>query len=253
MSYFNYDGAKVFYEEFGSDNVELLLLLHGNTVSSKFFTPVIPKLSERYHVITIDFIGCGKSERIEKWPADLWFDWANQVAALIKQLGYTGVNVIGCSGGAIAAINLALENPELINAVVADSFEGLNANPEITEQIRMGRNLAKENEGFCSMSRMMHGEDWENVLDADTDAVVNHALNVRSFCHKSLNDLKVRLLLTGSSEDEMFPENHFSRLFEEMCKTTELAESHLFEHGGHPAMISNMDEFISICDEFFAR
>ena len=40
---------------------------------------------------------------------------------------------IGCSGGAIAAINLALETPELVNAVVADSFEGLVANAEIVQ------------------------------------------------------------------------------------------------------------------------
>ena len=40
---------------------------------------------------------------------------------------------IGCSGGAIAAINLALAPPELVNAVVADSFGGLVANAEIAQ------------------------------------------------------------------------------------------------------------------------
>ena len=131
MSYFNYNGNKIFYEEFG--NGEPLVLLHGNTVSSKFFTPIIPKLSEKYHVITLDFLGCGSSDRILEWPEDLWFEWSNQAKALIKHLEYEKVNLIGCSGGAIAAINLALENPELLNAVVADSFEGLVANAEIAQ------------------------------------------------------------------------------------------------------------------------
>ena len=131
MSYFNYNGNKIFYEEFG--NGEPLVLLHGNTVSSKFFTPIIPKLSEKYHVITLDFLGCGSSDRILECPEDLWFEWSNQAKALIKHLGYEKVNLIGCSGGAIAAINLALENPELLNAVVADSFEGLVANAEIAQ------------------------------------------------------------------------------------------------------------------------
>ena len=42
-------------------------------------------------------------------------------------------NRIGCSGGAIAAINLALETTELVNAVVSDRFEGLVVNAEIAQ------------------------------------------------------------------------------------------------------------------------
>lgn len=251
VSYFNYYGNKIFYEEFGDG--EPLVLLHGNTVSGKFFTPVIPKLSDKYHVITLDFLGCGRSDRISEWPEDLWFEWSNQVQILMKHLGYEKANLIGCSGGAISAVNLALENPDLVNAVVADSFEGIVANAEITDQIRMGRNLAKENAGFCTMQRMMHGEDWESVLDADTDAVMNHALHIKNFFHKDLKEMKVKLLLTGSGEDEMFPENHYEALFREICQRTNMAEVYIFEHGNHPAMMSNMDTFISICDEFFAR
>ena len=117
----------------------------------------------------------------------------------------------------------------------------------------MGRNLAKQNEGFCTMQKMMHGEDWESILDADTEAVVNHALNVKNFFHKDLKGTKVKLLLTGSDEDEMFPKNHYKILFGEICQKTNMVEAHIFEHGNHPAMMSNMDIFISICDELFAR
>ncbi|MDO4491665.1 MAG: alpha/beta hydrolase [Lachnospiraceae bacterium] len=253
MSYFLYDGRTIFYEEFGQGNVESILLLHGNTVSSKFFVPVIPILSEKYHVITLDFLGNGQSERIMNWPVDLWYEWSKQAAAVIRHLEIEKVNVIGCSGGALAALNLALEEPELVKAVIADSFEGLQANSEITEQIRAGREFAKQNEGFCSMLKMMHGDDWENVLDADTNAVVNHALTVGSFCHKKISDLQVMLLLTGSKEDEMFPSGHYSKLIDEMCGTTEFVKAHIFEQGGHPAMMSNMDEFVSLADEFFGR
>lgn len=44
------------------------------------------------------------------------------------------VDVIGSSGGAIAAINMALENPDMVNTIVADSFEGLSANSDITDR-----------------------------------------------------------------------------------------------------------------------
>ena len=107
----------------------------------------------------MDFLGCGQSDRIDKWPADLWYEWSRQVVALCDELKLSKVKLIGCSGGALAAINAALENPESIECVVSDSFEGMEANAEITEQIRIGRNLAKQNAEFCSVLTAMHGED----------------------------------------------------------------------------------------------
>lgn len=248
MSYFIYRGKKVYYEEHGEG--EALLLLHGNTVSSRFFAPVIPMFAEKYHVITLDFLGCGQSDRIDEWPVDLWYEWSGQGAALCEELGLSKVKLIGCSGGALAAINLALEKPELVECAAADSFEGISADSGITEQIRMGREFAKQNEAFCSMLKFMHGEDWKSVLDADTGAVIAHAKTIGAFFHKPLEDLKVRLFLTGSDEDEMFPKGHYETLFADICGRTRMAQSHIFPHGGHPAMMSNAEEFSALFNEF---
>ena len=249
MSCFSYCGKRISYEVCG--NGEPLVLLHGNTVSSRFFAPIIPRFSGKYCVITLDFLGCGQSDRMETWPADLWYEWSRQVAALCEELKLEKIKLIGCSGGALAAINTALENPELVEAVVADSFEGLEANPDITEQIRMGRDLAKQNVPFCAMLSAMHGDDWESVMNADTQAVVQHAKTIGTFFRKKMEALQTRLLLTGSTEDEMFPKGHYEELFGAICAKTPMAQSHIFEHGGHPAMMSNMAEFITLCDEFF--
>ncbi len=247
MSFFKYNRKRIYYEEHGSG--EVLVLLHGNTVSGKFFTPVIPMLAEKYHIITLDFLGCGQSDRMNEWSADLWYEWAMQVGALCDELKLSKVKMIGCSGGALAAINVALEKPELVECVVADSFEGLNADPKLTEQIRMGRISAKQNAGFRSMLKALHGDDWESVVDADTEAVIAHANSIGSFFHKPIEELKVKLLLTGSEEDEMFPKGHYEKLFAEICERTGMAKSHIFVHGGHPAMMSNIDEFISLLNE----
>ena len=117
ISYFSYNGKKIYYEEHGSG--EALTLLHGNTVSGKFFTPVIPILAEKYHVITLDFLECGQSDRMNKRPADLRYEWSGEFVALCDELKLSKVKRIGCSG--------------------------------ITEQIRMGQNFAKQNEDFRSI------------------------------------------------------------------------------------------------------
>ena len=112
MSYFRYDDKQIYYEESGEGSP--LILLHGNTSCGKMFDPIVPVFSAKYRAIVPDFLGNGRSERIEKWPSDLWFDWAKQVKALCNNLGLKKVKLIGSSGGALAAINVALEYPELI-------------------------------------------------------------------------------------------------------------------------------------------
>lgn len=109
---------------------------------------------------------------------------------------------------------------------------------------------AKQIEGFRAYLRSLHGEDWEQVFDADTDAVVRHAKEIGSYFHRPLSELQVPLLLTGSEEDELFPSGHYQRLFHEICQETGRAEAHIFPHGGHPAMMSNMKAIAALLDRF---
>ena len=249
MSYFDFENKSLFYTIAGTGKP--LLLLHGNTASSKMFDPIVPLLSEKNAVIRMDFLGCGQSERLAKWPTDLWYSWSEQAEALLRHLGLRGVNVIGCSGGALAALNLALDYPDLVNAVAADSFEGIRADASITEQIRNGRSYAKQIDGFCLMQKEMHGEDWEKVIDADTEAVVQHAEKVGNFFHRPLSALQPKMLLTGSAEDEMFSAGHYEELFSKIHSEVNDCVIRIFEHGSHPSLISNMNEYVRLCEEFF--
>ena len=53
MSYFTFEGKKLYYYEKGSG--QPLLFLHGNTASSQIFAQVLEKYSETFKVILIDF------------------------------------------------------------------------------------------------------------------------------------------------------------------------------------------------------
>ena len=70
MSYFNYQSKWIYYTETGSGKP--VLFLHGNTASSRMFELLLPLYEDKFHVILIDFLGHGKSERVEEFPADLW-------------------------------------------------------------------------------------------------------------------------------------------------------------------------------------
>ena len=122
MLYFKYQSKRIFYKEVGSGKP--LIMLHGDTASSTMFEMLLPLYQEHFRVILIDFLGNGKSDRVSKFPADLWCSQAQQVIALIEHLQLKKVNLLGTSGGAWVAVNTALERPDLIEKVIADSFDG---------------------------------------------------------------------------------------------------------------------------------
>ncbi|WP_349398540.1 alpha/beta fold hydrolase, partial [Clostridium perfringens] len=64
------------------------------------------------------------SDRLDKFPIDFWYDQGEQVIEFLRQKKYKDVYIIGSSGGALAAINAALEAPDLVDKLIADSFEG---------------------------------------------------------------------------------------------------------------------------------
>lgn len=249
MSYFNYRSHKVFYNEMGAGIP--LLMLHGNTASSVMFHEIATKYSKDYKVILLDFLGCGKSERVQCLAEDLWYDEAMQAICLLEKKGYKKVNIIGTSGGALAALNIALERPDLTLKVIADSFEGERANSAITESIRIGRDASKQNAGAKMFYEMMNGADWEAVVDADTQAIISHANHIGGFFHRPLTELKADLLLTGSREDPFFPVGFCEKTYAEILRNIGHGRQYIFEHGDHPAMLSNQEEFVAVSKAFF--
>ncbi|SDN62660.1 alpha/beta fold hydrolase [Acetanaerobacterium elongatum] len=251
MSYFIYKEKACYYEEYG--NGTPLLLLHGNTASSKMFQDAIEPLATDFKVVLLDFLGHGKSERVDELAADLWFDEALQVIALLEQKHYKNVNLIGSSGGAIVAINVALERPDLVHKVIADSFEGKAPLKELVENIAEERRLSKQDGNGKAFYRAMHGEDWEGVVDNDTAAILRHAKNIGSFYHKPLSKLHIPILFTGCKEDEyakLIDPNFYEKTFASLIKEIGSGELHIFEGGRHPAMLGCKEEFIMKAKDF---
>lgn len=178
MACFSYRGKSVFYEECGQGTP--LIFLHGNTASSKLFLPILALYSGRYRCICPDFLGNGRSDRVEAFPTDLWQDEGRQVIALIRHLNCGKACLVGTSGGAWAALNAALECPELICAVVADSFDGRTLHDGFAEELAAERETAKADAQARAFYEWCQGEDWEKVVALDTEALTRCAREGRT-------------------------------------------------------------------------
>lgn len=249
MAYFQYQNKSIFYEEYGQG--EPLIFLHGNTASSKMSKLLMPLYAESFRCILIDFLGNGQSDRVEKFSPDMWYDEALQTIALAKHLKYGKVSLIGTSGGAWAAVNAALECPDLFHSVIADSFDGRTLNENFSVHLLAERKAAKADTQSRQFYEWCQGPDWEKVVDLDTEALLECAKEKRSLFHKPLEELKIPILLMGSREDESCRSN-LEEEYRTMASILPLSSVYLFPSGGHPAIMTNAEEAAKLIKSFIS-
>jgi pimeloyl-ACP methyl ester carboxylesterase len=113
------DGVRLHYIERGRG--EPLVLIHGNGMMIQDFlaSGIVDDLAKRYRVIIIDRPGYGYSDR----PRGLWTPRAHATLyqKALQQLGVTRAVVLGHSWGALVAVALALQAPELVRSLVLAS------------------------------------------------------------------------------------------------------------------------------------
>ncbi len=236
MSYFTYQSKQIFYREIGTGKP--VLMLHGNTASSVMFELLLPLYQKNFKVILMDFLGNGQSDRLKKFPSDVWISQSKQVIGLIEHLNYKNVNLIGTSGGAWTAVNAAMERPDLIESVVADSFDGRTLADDFAENLLAERAFAKKDKNARQFYEWCQGKDWEQVVDADTKALVECAQKKMPLFQKPLERLSVPVLFMGSMEDTMVRKD-LAEEYEQMRQRVPNGYVHLFPKGGHPAIMTN--------------
>lgn len=246
MSYFIYQSKKIYYSEQGSGKP--VVFLHGDTASSKMFELLLPLYTDHFNVILMDFLGNGKSDRVEEFSVDLWQEQARQTIALVEHLQYGKVNLVGTSGGAWVAINAALERPDLVERIVADSFDGRTLAEDFADNLVKERSTAKKDEHAAGFYEWCQGEDWEEVVNKNTDALLRCAKEKRPLFCKPLEQLRNPMLLMGSIEDEMVRKDFLAE-YETIAGLTG-AEICVFESGFHPAIASNGEQAAEVIGQF---
>lgn len=106
-----------------------LLLLHGGFGTTEMFGPVLAQLAERRQVIAVDLYGHGRTaltDRKIEPPA-----MADDMATIVRALGFDQVDALGFSFGGMVAFRLAVQHPAIVGRLVLVSvpfaYEGFYA------------------------------------------------------------------------------------------------------------------------------
>jgi len=104
------NGVNYYYAVYGTG--EPLLLLHGGLGQIEMFGPNLTKLAQSRQVIGVDLQGHGRTPLGGREFSLV--DMSNDMAGVLKKLGYDKVNVLGYSMGGGVAFQFSAQHPEMV-------------------------------------------------------------------------------------------------------------------------------------------
>jgi pimeloyl-ACP methyl ester carboxylesterase len=162
------NGVNYYYAVYGKG--EPLLLLHGGLGQIEMFGPNLAKLAQSRTVIGVDLHGHGRTP-LGKREISL-AGMGNDMAGVLKKLGYEKVDVLGYSMGGGVAFQFAIQHPQMVRrlALASAGYSQDGFFPEmLPQQAAVGAAMAehmKETPMYKSYVAIApHPEEFPKLLD----------------------------------------------------------------------------------------
>ena len=161
------NGYPVTYQETGSG--EPLVLVHGSLNDYRIWYAQVPEFAKKYRVITMSL----RHYFPERWDGKgddfSVSQHADDVAALIKQLGLGKVHLLGHSRGGAVVLMVAKTHPELIRTLVLEDASGMEGLLPDTPESRKMASETKELVG--GLRRNLRDGNVEKAAQEFTDGL----------------------------------------------------------------------------------
>jgi pimeloyl-ACP methyl ester carboxylesterase len=147
------DGARIYYEVEGEGHP--LLLIHGGLGDLRMWDQQVPAFAERYRVIRYDTRGFGRTE-----TDDVEFSNRADATAVLDHVGASSAYVVGQSRGGVIGLDLAIERPERVDALVSVAGGVSGYEPQLPEGVQPPP--------WAEMERLWEAKDWAALAELET-------------------------------------------------------------------------------------
>ncbi len=234
----NYE-YNLYYNANGNIEREPLVMLHGWGVDSSIFSDLINELN--YYVITIDFLGFGKSDQpIQPLKLD---DYVEQVNQVIKQLKLKNINLLGHSFGGRVAIKYNYYY-NINNLILVDSAGIRHKSLSLTLKIMKYKFLKKiylytNKEKYNNLINNSGSRDYKLLSPIMKQTMSNIIkIDLKKYC---IDTRTKTLLLWGANDDETPITDSY--ILHEILYDNKLV---IFYKSGHFPFLDEKEKFIRI-------
>jgi 3-oxoadipate enol-lactonase len=147
------DGGRIYYEVEG--NGHPLLLIHGGLGSLRMWDEQVPAFAESYRVIRFDTRGFGRTE-----TDDVAFSNRADAVSVLDHAGADSAYVVGQSRGGMIALDVALEFPERVDALVSVAGGIGGYQPQLP--------AGPEMPPWEEMERLWEAKEWDGLAELET-------------------------------------------------------------------------------------
>ena len=114
------DGCNIFYRAAGGAGAPKLLLLHGFPSAGHMFRDLIPRLSDRFHVVAPDLPGFGRSDMPPR-SKHSFGQMAETIDHFTEVVGFDRYAIYVFDYGAPTGFRLAVKHPDRITAIISQN------------------------------------------------------------------------------------------------------------------------------------
>jgi len=248
---------KIVYYEAGQGNV--VILIHGLGADSHHWAANIGPLSSSFHVIALDQIGYGKSDKpVMRYTVG---NFAEYLRGFMEALKIPKASLVGNSLGGWVALDFTIRNPEMVDKLVLVDAAGLHpADPLRTpkggwENLTllnthwffdlMGANKAwaTTDLGPHSFERHVKNGDSYTVASSVAEMAMGH-----EFEDKKLDKVQTPTLILWGRDDMLIP----LAMGEHFNKGIAGSQLIVIEGTGHIPMVGKPEEFNQLVQKFLS-
>jgi len=275
-NYLSLKGGKIHFIDEGQGPV--IVLIHGNPTWSYYYRKLIAVLSKEYRIVAVDHMGCGRSDKPQRYPYSLK-QHIDNLEHLLEHLEIDSFSLVMHDWGGAIGIGCGVNRPESVEKIVMMNSAAFRSSqiPLRISLCRMpvlGEVIVRLFNGFAWPAKFMAVENkMEKAVSdayiapydswANRVAIYNFVKDIplkkthpsyqelvkienRLVC---LSELKVPFLLLWGGKDFCFNDT----FYEEWIRRFPEAENHYFKDAGHYILEDKFDEISPIISNFLGQ
>ena len=254
MPFIEINQAQIYYETYGQDQPgqSPVLLIHGSTIDGKTdWNLAAPLLARRWRVIVPDCRGHGQSSNPGK--SYRFKEMADDMAALVKALGYERAHIIGHSNGGNVALVTLVEHPEITQTAITQAANAyvsqdlIEREPVYFDPQRIERESPEWMQEMIALHGPTHGADyWRELVQWTMEETVSQP----NYTPQDLQRVQLPVMVIQGEKDKTNATNRHGQF---IARHIPFAEQWLPEGVGHTVHQEVLFEWIKKVESFLER